>query len=218
MTVEHSEPRTTPAVTVCFPNVFQMRSYKGGTPSYSVRLMFDKSNKEHMDFLKLLAADMKSVLERQWPDEATRPRIPVVGHDKSPIKDGDKNCNGQGIPFKEKNPEVAGHFFFNCSKYTEGLIVVDRNKAEILNKGDIYSGCKCKVNINAYARTRADNPGVSIGLNGVQKWEDGERIGGGAPSVDEMFTADSGADDPNNYDGDGFFDGQIPTEEEDIPF
>ena len=203
MAAERTEAMTTPAVRVSFPNVFKKRSYQGGTPAFGIRLMFDKTNKEQMGFLKKLKTDMEAAQARQWPDAANRPRIPMVGHDKSPIKDGDKNCNGQGIPFLEKSPELAGHFFMSCSSYNDVLPVVDRNREEIIDAQAVYGGCWCKVNLNAYARTRADNPGMSFGLNGVQKVRDDERIGGGgAPSVDSMFEAAGGSNDSSNYDSD----------------
>jgi hypothetical protein len=203
-----SESRTTPEVVVTFPKVLKPESYQGGKAARSVRILFDKNNTGHMAFLKLFAADMNKVMADEWPDANDRPRIPVTGHDKSPIKDGDKNCNQQGIPFKEKYPELAGHYFLNASKYvndknpTAYIPVVDKNKADILDASEIYSGCICCVNINAYARTRQDNPGISVGLNGIQKRKDGERIGGsGGPSVDDMFES-TGAADPLNYQSD----------------
>ena len=220
----HSENSTTPEVVVTFPNIFKLKSYQGGTPSKSIRLLFDKNNKVHMDYLKSLVAQMNAVLVEQWPNADERPRIPMVGHDKSPIKDGDKSCNGQGIPYKEKNPEVVGHYFLTASKYPNesnpdaALHIVDRNKADILNAGEIYSGCYCKVNLNAYARTRTDNKGISLGLNGVQKIKDGERIGGGGgPSVDDMFEA-SGAADPLAYGKENDFFGSAPAGDDDVPF
>lgn len=221
-----SENRTTPEVRIMYPKVFKLDSYKGGTPSKSVRVLIKKDNKEQMDFLKAFVNDMNKVLVEQWPNESERPRIPMVGHDKSPIKDGDKSCNSQGIPFKEKSPEVVGHYFFTASKYptdsnpNADMPIVDRNKAEVMNAGDVYSGCYCKVNVNGYGRTRTDNPGISISLNGVQKIKDGERIGGGGgPSVDDMFEA-SGSDDPLSY-GAGekdFFGSNTPEPDDDIPF
>jgi len=221
-----SENRTTPEVVVTFPQVFKMKSVNGGKPAKSIRIMFDKKNQDHLAFLKSLRDDMTKVMLEQWPNEADRPRIPIVGHDKSPIKDGDTNCNGKGIPFKEKTPEVVGHYFIQASKYPTDsnpeadLPIVDRNKAVIMNAGDIYSGCTCKVNISTYARTRSDNMGVSISLNGVQKIKDGERIGGGGgPSVDDMFEA-SGSDDPLSYNAGekDFFGSNTPVPDDDIPF
>lgn len=202
------DPRTTPAVRVSYPAVFEKRSMNGGVPAYSVTLMFDKKDADHMAFLKLLMADMTKVLEGNWPDVATRPRIPLHGHDKSPVKDGDTAINQQGIPLKEKNPEYAGHFIIRATSYNDTMTVVDKNKADILDRSQLYGGCVCKANINPYARMRSDNQGISVGLNGIQKWADGESFGSGAgrPNVDSMFES-SGANDPTNYGGnsDAFF-------------
>ena len=206
MAAQSSKALTTPPVRVSYPNIFKMQSFQGGKESYSIRIMFDKKDKTHMNFLKELADDMKQVLLLQWPDEKTRPRIPLVGDDKSPIKDGDKNRNQQGIPYSEKNPEVTGHYFLNASKYTEGLPVVDRSMSDIITPGEIYGGCICRVNINTYARTRKDNPGISIGLNGVQKWADAERFGGGPLMASEMFNSD---DDTEMFE-DGGIDNDMP--------
>lgn len=218
----NSLARTTPPVRVSFPNVFEKRAaMQGGTPSYSVRLMIDKTNKEQMAFMKELHADMKYVQENQWPDPATRSRIPLVGHDKSPIKDGDKACNSQGIPYKEKNPELEGHYFLNAASYSDSpLVVVDERRQEILDKSKIYGGCWCKINMNVYARTRSDNPGISFGLNGVQKWGDDEALGGGRPSAENMFEAGDGRDDPSAYGGgaDPFAGSSPAYPDDDIPF
>lgn len=213
------DPRTTPPVRISYPAIFEKHAPQSGSgaPAYSVALMFDKKDKEHMAFLKLLMADMTKLLEGNWPDPATRPRIPLHGHDKSPIKDGDTACNQQGIPLKEKNPEYAGHFILRAASYGDAMTVVDRNKAEILDRGAVYGGCFCKINLNAYARMRSDNPGISIGLNGVQKWADGESFGGNArPSVDSMFES-SASDDPANY-GNGNADAFFGATGTDDPF
>ena len=75
---------------------------------------------------------------------------------------------------------------------------------EILDANEIYGGCYCKVNMNVYTFEQPLNKGVTIGLNGIQKWADGEALGGGRPPLDEMFdVAASGSDNPANY-GDPF--------------
>ena len=191
--------RTTPAVRVSYPTLFNPRAFQAGaTPKYGIALMFEKSNKEHMDFLKQLHGDMKAALEEKWPDESKRPRIALMGDTRSPIKDGDKTVNNQGIPIAEANPEYEGHWIIRANTATRP-IVVDRNKAEILDANEIYGGCMCKVNLNVYTYDMSANKGVTVGLNGVQKWADGESFGGGRPSADSMFEAAGGADDAANY-------------------
>ena len=100
-----------------------------------------------------------------------------------------------------------------------------------LTSTEVYSGCFCNVGVNVFAydiqtgqggRTR----GVTIGLNGVQKVRDGERIGGGRPSAEDIFGAAqaTGFDDPSNYDsagGDTFDNSRQPAmagEYDDEPF
>ena len=193
---------TTPAVRVSYPTVFAPRAVNpGDTPKYGVVLMFEKGNPEHMENIKRLHQAAQDVFNEKWPDpnDPGTPRIPLVGHDRSPIKDGDKALNAQGIPISEKNPEYAGHWIIRANT-TSRPMVVDRNKAEVLDSNIIYGGCFCKVNINPYAYDTAGNKGVTFGLNGVQFWGNGESFGGGRPPVDDMFDS-AGADDPANYAG-----------------
>jgi len=171
---------------------------EGQTPKFGVVMMFEKTNPEHKKFLNDLHADLNACLVEAWPDTAKRPRIPLIGETKSPIKDGDTTLDSQGIPLCEKNEEYAGHFIVRASS-TRKPITVDRGMAEILDSNEIYGGCFCKVNMNVYSFDMATNKGLTFGVNGVQKWDDGESFGGGRPDVDSMFTAETGQDDPANY-------------------
>ena len=189
---------TTPPVRVSFPTVFKPRGFQNSDPKYSVTMMFDKTDDTHMAALTKVRKEAEAVLEDKWPDPEKRPRIPIVGHDKSPIKDGDKSCNQQGVPIVEKNKEYAGHFIIRAASASKPP-VVDRGMEEIVDTNMIYGGCYCKINFNAYAYDVQTNKGVTFGLNGVQFWDDGDAFGGGRRSVGDMFTADSGADDPSNY-------------------
>lgn len=201
-------PRTTPVVRISFPQVFTPKTFMAGQVArYSVTLMFKKSDKEHMTFLNQLHKDAAECLAEKWPDEKTRPRIPMVGADKSPIKDGDTAVDNQGVPIREKYPEQEGHYIVRAST-TSKPRVVDRNRVDIQDTNEIFGGCYVKANINAYTFDQPQNKGVTIGLNGIQKWADGESFGGGRPPVDEMFEV-SGADDPANYEANPFSDGDV---------
>ena len=206
--------RTTPAVRISYPTLFTPRAFQpGNDPKYGIVLMFEKENKEHMDFLKSMYQDCQAALVEKWPDADKRPRVAVSGDTRSPIKDGDKTQNNNGIPLAEKNPEYAGHFIIRANTASRP-IVVDRNKAEILDSNEVYGGCFCKVNLNAYTFDMSANKGVTFGLNGVQKYSDGESFGGGRPALDDMFEAAAGQDNPNNYTaaaGDPFAGAQAPV-------
>jgi len=205
---------TTPPVRVSFPTIFTPRAVVAGqTPKYGIVMMFEKGDKDHMASLKQLNNEAELAKSTKWPDQEKAPRIPMAGHDLSPIKDGDKALNKQGVPIAEKNPEYAGHWIIRANSLQQP-IVVDRNKAELLDKSKVYGGCYCKVNINPFAYDTSGNRGVTFGLNGVQLWADGESFGTGRPKVDDMFDS-AGADNPDNYDGkdDNFFGGDQTTGE-----
>jgi hypothetical protein len=205
------EPRTSPPVRISYPQIFTPKTFKAGdTPRFGLVFMIDKKSKEQMDFMKQLHKDASEALVEKWPDEAKRPRIPLVGHDKSLFKDGDTACNNSGIPLIETNAEYAGHYIVRAGS-TSKPGIANRAMQEIIDFNEIYGGCWCKVNVNAYTFVQPQNKGVTLGINGVQKWTDGESFGAGRPPLDEMFTPDSGADDPANYPNPF-------ADEDDIPF
>lgn len=187
---------TTPPIRVSFPTLFTPRSIGDGAPSYSIVAMFDKKSVEQMAYLKSFKQACDKILTEEWPDPATRPRIPTMGHDKSVIKDGDTALNQQGVPLSEKNPEYAGHYIVRAATYSSPPIVVGPGGASdvIVDKNKVYGGCWCQVNMNPYARKRKDNPGISCGLNGVQFVRNGDSFGGGRPQADDMFSPVEGGD------------------------
>jgi hypothetical protein len=182
-------------------NLFTPKAFRAGdTPRYGLTIMFEKSDPAHQSALKQLAADAKMVLESRWPNPTTRPRVPIVGGIDSVIKDADKAVNRQGIPMLEKNPEYAGHYIIRLGTISRPP-VIDRNMQEILDPEEIYGGVWAKVALNAYTFSGDTNKGVTFGLNGVQKWKDDERFGGGRPPVAQMFEpAPAGSEDPSSYD------------------
>lgn len=205
-------------IRVSYPCVFQPRAFQAGqTPKYSIALMFDKQNEEHKKVLATLHKQMQEALAEKWPDEKTRPRNPLIGDTRSPIKDGDKTLNTSGIPISEANPEYAGHYIVRASS-TRAPRVVDRGLNTIMDSNEIYGGCFCNVNINVYTYDKGVNKGVTFGLNGVQKHADGESFAGGNMAAEDMFES-GGADDPANYGDDPFAApaGDAVTED-DLPF
>lgn len=65
--------------------------------------------------------------------------------------------------------------------------MVDRNRQEILDQSEVYSGCYARANISFYAYNTNGNKGIACGLNAIQKTRDGESLGGTRVSVDDAF-------------------------------
>jgi len=68
--------------------------------------------------------------------------------------------------------------------------VVDKNLNAILDPDEVYSGCYGRVNVNFYPYDWNGTRGIAAGLNHVQKLADGERLGGGGPTVEKAFAED----------------------------
>ena len=73
-------------------------------------------------------------------------------------------------------------------------IDVGANEAiTITDKNEVYSGCYGNVAVSFYAYEFTGKYGVGVGLNGIQKTADGERLDGGT-SVDDFDIIDENDD------------------------
>lgn len=98
---------------------------------------------------------------------------------KFPLRDGDAEC-------AEKGEEYAGHWFLNASSSRQPQIV-DINRNDIWEEGDVYSGCYARVCVNLFPFSHKGNRGIGCGLEAVQKICDGEHLGGAPVDVNEAF-------------------------------
>jgi hypothetical protein len=190
--------------------LFKPRAFQeGNVPKYSVMIIFDKKDPKHMAHLKQLNADAMQVMNEHWPNPADQPRIPFVGSSwQNTIRDGDTATNKSGIPYLEKTPEIAGHWFIQPKNKDKPAVVKAGNGVwmEVTDPNEIYGGCYCDVGVNVYSYEVTDK-GITIGLNGVMKVEDADRIGGGgSSSATDIFGTPAPMDSENsaNYGGDPF--------------
>ncbi len=98
---------------------------------------------------------------------------------KFPLRDGDAEC-------AEKGEEYAGHWFLNASSSRQPQIV-DSDRNDIWEEGDVYSGCYARVCVNLFPFSHKGNRGIGCGLEAVQKICDGEHLGGAPVDVNEAF-------------------------------
>lgn len=218
--------KSTPEVRCSYLNLITPKDSEDGKSSaWQGTALFDKKDPVHMAWLKETAAEYNELLEKAYPDLSKRPRIPFIGHEKSPCKDGDTGTNSMGIPYKEKNPEYEGHYFLRfgaVAKSTDaktGAVrtfvrkhrVVSTTKTngrldDITDETLVYGGCWGRFGGNFYVRKRTDNPGISVSLGNFQKTRDDEPFGVASVRAEDVFD-DAGANDPNNYQADPFADG-----------
>jgi hypothetical protein len=78
-------------------------------------------------------------------------------------------------------------FFVNAnSDRAPGIVNLSCNP--VLDRGEVYSGCYCRVSLTFYAFNSNGNRGIACGLNNLQKIRDGEPLGGKSRAEDDFAT------------------------------
>lgn len=157
-------------VRLSYVNIKTPKSFDGSDPKYSVCVMVPKSDKETL-------AKISKAMDAVMDEGAATWGGKVPKNLKLPLRDGDEE--------REDDPAFKGMMFFNASsKRQPGCI--DRQKDEIFDLDEIYSGCWARVSVNFYPFSVSGNRGIAAGLNFIQKWADGPRLGGDYGSADDF--------------------------------
>lgn len=180
-------------VRFSYEHVFKPYAANAGQEAkYSVCLLIPKSDKATMQKLKAAAEAARLGSAKKFDGK-------VPDRLKLPIKDGDEMIEDEidGKSKRRYGPEANGCYVLNASsKQKPG--VVDKDKQEILDPTDFYSGCYGRASLNLYAYNASGNKGIGAGLNHVQKMADGDPLGGGRTRAEDDF------DDDLEEDDDGF--------------
>ena len=149
----------------------------GGEPKYSASLIIDKSDSANVDKLKKAIEEaMQEGVAKKWGGKKPA-RL------QNPLHDGDVDREGK--------PEYEGCYFINASGKRQPQVVL-RYLDPVLKKpidatpNDVYSGCYCNVSVSLFPYSAAGNNGIGVGLNNIQKWEDGDRLGGASSAAQDF--------------------------------
>lgn len=173
-------------VRLSYVRVFEAAQVNGvGEANYSVCILIPKES-ETAERLKLAIAEAASEMAIKFPK--LKGNLPKVWN--NPLRDGDAEKDGA---------EYQGMYFINAKrKEKQGApIVIDGMKQYITSKDEMYSGCYGNVAVSLYPYEFTGKYGVGVGLNGIQKTKDGERLDGGT-SIDDF---DIEGDDNDNIFG-----------------
>lgn len=166
-------------VRASYVHIFKPNAMDGNEPKYSMSIIIPKSDK------KTLAAIKQAV------DAAKQAGLATLGGKipanlKTPLRDGDID--------REDDEAYVGCYFINCSSKNKPGII-DQHKQEIMDSTEVYSGCFVRVSLNFYAYNTNGNKGIAAGLNNVQKWADGDFLGGRSRAEDEFDELEVDEDD-----------------------
>lgn len=172
-------------VRFSYANLFEPRAAQDGQePKYSLSVIIPKSDTKTIADIQAAVEAAKEAGKGKWGGK-------IPKNLKLPLRDGDID--------REDDPNYANCYFFNCSsKRAPG--VVNKYNQRILDSSEVYSGCYGRVQVNFYPFASSGNNGVAVGLQNVQKVEDGEPLGGVAEAPEVAFAAYAESD------GAGFLD------------
>lgn len=178
-----AEAIKTPRALGCFVFLKTPRpGLSGGEAKYSLMLLWPKSTA-----LKAIKEAIIETARSKWGANAELGF--KNGRLKSPLRDGDKK-------FEEGGDETfKSSVFMNASSTTRPSIIdPDRN---IIDPGEVYSGCYFHAALRFYAYDKNGNKGVGCGLQNLMLVHKGKRIDGRKSAENEFegFTADVTTDD-----------------------
>lgn len=166
-------------------NLFTARARKGkdgkpdGDPKFGVLLVFDKKTK--LD-------EMEDEIERVAVEKfgAKARTLLANGRLKTPIRDA--------AEYVDEEKEDEDNYPFNLPgarmvrfSTVDRPGVVDADAEPIMEKSDVYDGCKLRVSYRVYGYDNNGNKGVTVALINAQKVDDGQRLSGSNPSAEEDF-------------------------------
>lgn len=169
---------TTDRARLSFTHLFEPYANNPGQEAkYSVTVLVPKADiatKQRIDAAET-AAKQQGV-SKCW-NGAMPPMVASAVHDGDGVRP-----NGEAF-----GEECRGCWVFTASS-KQPPQVVDLNLNPIINQSDVYSGCYARVCVNFFPYNSNGKRGVGIGLQAVQKIEDGEPLGGRV-SAAEAFGA-----------------------------
>jgi len=154
-------------VRFSYAHVFQPQAaIEGGTPKYSVSLIIPKSDTETV-------AKFQKAFEDAANTNAAFFGGAVPKGLKGGLRDGDA---------EKDDPAYANSYFVNANSANKpGVVDADMNA--IIDPSEFYSGCYGRASVTLYPYNASGSKGIAVGLNNVQKTEDGEKLGGGTSAA-----------------------------------
>lgn len=169
--MENKQRVTTGKVRFSYANIWKPKSINGGEEKYSASLIIDKKDKETLKKINDAVEEAKKAGTEKFGAKFTS------GTFKLPLRDGDID--------RADDKNYQGTYFVNANSTTAPGIV-NRQKQEILDQTEVYSGCYGRASITFYPFNSNGNKGIACGLNHIQKLADGEPLGGRSRAEDDF--------------------------------
>lgn len=167
-----------------YVNVWEPKTFRDSSPKYSVSLIIPKSDAKTVR--KIRAAIQAAYEEGKETLKGKGESVPALEELESPLRDGDID--------RADDVAYAGSYFLSAKSVTAPGIV-DEDCFPIMEHSEIYSGVYGRASVTFYAFNKNENKGIACGLNNLQKYRDGELLGGKSSPEDDF-----GYDEDDEYD------------------
>ena len=160
----------TPQGVLSYPKVFkpEINTYKNNRLFYSCNILLPKGEP-----FGELVKEMERVAVLAFGES----RRKSSDHTNSPIRDGDKLCDKEGV-LRTNHPE-AGHWVISASTGEDRRpMAVDRNGRSITDQAAIYGGAIGMLLVVPASYQVGKSFGITLFLSAVMKIADGESFGG----------------------------------------
>ena len=175
---------TGPKTKWSYANVWNPKSINGSTPKYSVSLIVPKSDTKTVN--KIKAAIKEAYEEGLSKLKGNSKSAPALSILKTPLRDGDLE--------RPDDPVYKNAYFINANA-TMAPGIVDKDRQEIIDHSEVYSGVYGRASITFYAFNSNGNKGIACGLNNLQKIADGEPLGSRKRAEDDFADLEDEDDD-----------------------
>ncbi len=169
---------TTDELTFSYVKLFEPAVNQSGILKYSVCLLLDKSNKKEK--AKWDAAITAAIEAGIAKGKFTRAQIPIL---KKPIRDGDAELATE----VKKGAEYKERWFVNANANADSPPSIMKPQGgvavPILDPTEFFSGCTGRAIVSFYPYDSNGSKGIAVGINGVYKTGEGERLDGRADAA-----------------------------------
>ena len=172
---------TTGLSLLSYAHVLKPAETLNGDMKYSAALVFAKTSDT--------AKRAKEAVNKLMADDDVKKFLGKTKIKYELLRDGD-----------EKDDEhYAGCYFINAKANEDHKPkVMDRDRVEIVDPNEIYSGCYVQAVLNLYAYNKNGNSGIGASLLGIRKIKDGEPLTGSTVTdsdFDDSLLEGDGLDD-----------------------
>lgn len=151
-------------VRLSYPHLHSPESFEGQDPKYGCVLIISKDDPQ----IRALKEAIFKAGQDKWGAKIKPSTWPSNLH--WPLKDGDEKA--------DTNPEYADCYYISPTS-RQPVVLLDRAKRQLTAADDkLYPGAYVNASLTVAAFDAAMKKGVSIFLNGIQFFQDGERLAG----------------------------------------